>query len=98
MATKPNCVYLDYQASTPVDEAVLDIYINTSKQCFANPHASEHIMGWDAGKELKRARETIAENLDCEPDEVIFTSGATEANNLAILGFAEASTESGIAF
>lgn len=91
MATKPECIYLDYQASTPVDEAVFDVYIDISKHCFANPHASEHILGWYAGKELKKAQAIIAQNLDCEPEEVIFTSGATEANNLAILGFAEAS-------
>ena len=59
MATKPDFVYLDYQASTPVDEAVLRVYVDTSSNFPANPHAAEHIFGWTAGKSCKRHRRLL---------------------------------------
>jgi cysteine desulfurase len=79
-------VYLDYQASTPVDARVLlrmeEYYIASP----ANPHASEHSMGWRAHAAVDAASAEISSVLHTDSDEIVFTSGATEANNLAILG------------
>ncbi len=78
-------IYLDYQASTPVDPRVLEQMLPFFGDIPGNPH-SEHAFGWDAQKAVDRANQAIAEELRCDPAEVVFTSGATESNNLAILG------------
>jgi cysteine desulfurase len=85
----PSTIYADYQASTPVEKAIA---LNIAKyfgEQIANPHAEDHALGWDAAEKLDLARSKIARNIGADPDEIIFTSGATEANNLAILGAAE---------
>lgn len=78
-------IYLDHNATTPLDPRVLDSMLPHLREGFGNP-ASAHGSGRQARRALEDARETVARLLEAEPDEVIFTSGATEANNLAILG------------
>jgi len=78
-------IYLDYQASTPCDPAVLEAMMPYLVHEAANP-SSTHRAGARVGRALERAREQVAESLNCLPPEVFFTSGATESNNLAILG------------
>lgn len=80
-------IYLDYNATTPVLPEVWEAMRPFSAETFGNP-ASAHTVGRQARKALEDAREQIAELLGAFPDEVIFTSGATEANNLAIFGLA----------
>jgi cysteine desulfurase len=78
-------IYLDHNATTPLDPRVLDLMLPYFREGFGNP-SSAHAAGRQARRALENARETVARLLDAEPDEVIFTSGATEANNLALLG------------
>ena len=80
-------VYLDNAATTVVDNEVLEAYNKAKKLYFANP-SSIHIPGQEAHRMLEKAREQILNILNCHDHELIFTSGATEANNLAIKGYA----------
>ncbi|MEM6264369.1 MAG: IscS subfamily cysteine desulfurase [Bacteroidota bacterium] len=82
-------VYLDYNATTPVDQRVLEYMLPFFGEQFGNAASSTHAYGWVAEKAVKEAREAIAECLNCESREVIFTSGATESLNLAIKGVAK---------
>lgn len=79
-------IYLDYQASTPVRAEVLEAMQPYFSELFGNPHSDDHAAGWQAGDAVEAARAQVAERIGCLPAEVIFTSGATESNNLAILG------------
>lgn len=81
-------IYLDYAASTPVDEDVLDNFIKITKEEYANPN-STHDLGKHAKEIIDNATNNIAELLNVSSDEIIYTSGATESNNLAIRGCAE---------
>jgi len=78
-------IYLDYAATTPVDKKVLDAMLPFLKGKFGNP-SSLHAFGQEAKVAVEKARESVAEFLKCSPLEVLFTSGATEANNLALKG------------
>jgi cysteine desulfurase len=80
-------IYLDHNATTPLDPRVLDAMLPFLSEGFGNP-SSAHASGRQARRALENARETVARLLDALPEEVIFTSGATEANNLALLGLA----------
>ena len=80
-------IYLDYSANTPVDPAVLDVYCKTEQMYIANPN-STHCAGQAARAEMARVTESIARLLGVQPAEIIYTSGASEANNLAVKGIA----------
>lgn len=80
-------LYLDYNASTPIDEHVLSEIILYMKKHYANPSSTEHIPGMSASVLLEKARETLAKLINAEePDNIIFTSGASESNNMVIRG------------
>ncbi|MDD3123055.1 MAG: cysteine desulfurase family protein [Candidatus Izemoplasmatales bacterium] len=80
-------IYLDYSATTPVDPNVLDYFVETSKHFFGNPN-SKHLLGIESENQIKQTSAKILSLLNMENSEVIYTSGATEANNLAIKGVA----------
>jgi cysteine desulfurase len=82
-------VYLDYNATTPIDPRVGDIMIPYIRDHFGNP-SSSHVFGNAARKAVDKARRQVADLLHCGPDEIIFTSGGSEANNYAIKGAARA--------
>lgn len=79
-------IYLDHQASTPTHPQVVAAMQPYFAQFYANPHAVDHAAGWSAADAIEVARSNVAAAINAEEDEIIFTSGATEANNLAILG------------
>ena len=89
-------VYMDYQASTPLDPRVFAAMrpFFESAAGLGNPHAADHAYGWDADSAISTARDQIASLIGSDLDELIFTSGATEANNLALLGAARAAPPS----
>lgn len=87
-------IYLDYAADTPPDAAVLQTYIEAAQCCFGNPN-SQHPEGLAAKELVNRSLQHIAELLHVQPDELILTSGASEANNLAVKGVAKASRRKG---
>jgi cysteine desulfurase len=82
-------VYLDYNSTTPVDERVLNEMLPFFNQSFGNAASKTHAYGWIADESVKHAREQVAELIDAEPGEIVFTSGATEAINLALKGVFE---------
>ena len=81
-------IYADYQATTPVDSRVLAKMVPYWGESFGNPHSSDHVVGWRANRAVQEAAASVAALIGADADEVIFTSGATEANNLALLGLA----------
>lgn len=82
-------IYLDYNATTPVDERVLAEMLPFFSETFGNAASRSHLFGWNAQEAVENAREQIASLLNATSKEIIFTSGATEANNLAIKGLFE---------
>ncbi len=83
-------IYLDCHATTPLDERVLAAMLPYFTEHFGNPSSINHVYGWEAEAAVKQAREILADAIHATPEEIVFTSGATEANNLAIKGVAEA--------
>ncbi len=85
---KNTAIYLDYNATTPLDPAVLDTMLPFLGEAFGNPSSSSHSFGWQASAAVEKARRQVANTLNAQPQEIYWTSGATESNNLAILGSA----------
>ncbi|KAJ0119991.1 cysteine desulfurase [Diaporthe amygdali] len=81
-------IYLDMQATTPVDPRVLDAMLPFYVNVFGNPHSRTHAYGWESEKAVEEARGHIARLIGADPKEIIFTSGATESNNMSIKGVA----------
>jgi cysteine desulfurase len=94
-ATLHSSIYLDYQATTPVDPRVLESMLPFFTKIFGNPHSTSHAYGKQANQAVESARAKIAAVINADTEEVIFTSGATEANNLAILGICRNLKKSG---
>jgi cysteine desulfurase len=84
-------IYMDHNATTPVDPRVVEAMLPCLVEHFGNPASRTHPYGWAAAKLVDRARRQVAAAIAATPEEIVFTSGATEANNLAIKGFTAAS-------
>lgn len=93
MSERP--VYLDYAATTPVDPRVVEHMVPWLYQNFGNPASNTHVYGWEAEKAVENARAQVASLIGAEPREIVWTSGATESDNLAIKGVAQAHTQRG---
>jgi cysteine desulfurase len=87
MAPAPRLAYLDYQSAKPVDPRVVEAMTPFFTERFGNP-SSLHAVGDDATEALERSRQIVAGFINARPEEIIFTSGATESNNLALIGYA----------
>ena len=81
-------IYMDYAATTPVDPRVVDAMIPWLREQFGNPASRSHAWGWEAEKAVEKAREQVADLIGADPREIVWTSGATESDNLAIKGAA----------
>jgi cysteine desulfurase len=88
-------IYLDYHATSPLDERVWQAMLPYWREMFGNPASQGHYYGWEAQAAVELAREQVAASLNTTPESIIFTSGATEANNLAIKGVAAAAYSRG---
>lgn len=89
MDTTPHFpIYMDYSATTPCDERVVDAMIPWLRQHFGNPASRSHAWGWEAEAAVEKAREQVAALIGADPREIVWTSGATESNNLALKGAA----------
>lgn len=93
MTTRP--IYFDYSATTPVDPRVVDKMVPWLYEHFGNPASRSHALGWEAEEAVEEARENVAALVNADPREIIWTSGATESNNLAIKGAASFYAERG---
>ncbi|MGA9997843.1 MAG: aminotransferase class V-fold PLP-dependent enzyme, partial [Pyrinomonadaceae bacterium] len=82
-------VYMDHHATTPVDPRVLEVMLPYFNKRFGNAASIDHEYGAAAGQSVEKARRQIADGINAQPDEIIFTSGATEADNLALIGATE---------
>jgi cysteine desulfurase len=81
-------IYLDYGATTPVDPRVVDAMIPWLREHFGNPASRSHAWGWEAEEAVEKARADVADLIGADPREIVWTSGATESNNLALKGAA----------
>jgi len=93
MTTRP--IYFDYSATTPVDPRVVDKMVPWLYENFGNPASRSHSFGWESEEAVERAREEVAKLVNADPREIVWTSGATESNNLAIKGAANFYAERG---
>ncbi|XP_026163681.1 cysteine desulfurase [Mastacembelus armatus] len=81
-------LYMDFQATTPMDPRVLDAMLPYQVNFYGNPHSRTHAYGWESESAMENAREQVANLIGADPREIIFTSGATESNNMALKGVA----------
>ena len=81
-------IYLDHQATTPTHPDVLAAMRPWLTEAFGNPHSSDHVLGWKSSQAVDKAAEQVARLIGADADEIMFTSGATESNNMALLGLA----------
>lgn len=88
-SSKPMKMYFDYQATTPIDPRVFDSMAPFMTSFYGNPHSRNHSYGWEAERAVNNSRKEIASLINADPKEIIFTSGATEADNIILKGFAE---------
>ena len=88
-------IYMDYSATTPVDPRVAKKMIPYITEHFGNPASRSHPYGWEAEDAVEQARGHVANLVNADPREIVFTSGATESNNLAIKGIAQFYAERG---
>ena len=88
MNDQDNIIYMDYHATTPLDPQVVEAMMPYLTNCFGNASSTAHVYGWKASDAVEKARHQVAELINCSPEELIFTSGATESDNLAIKGIA----------
>ncbi|NOT19418.1 MAG: IscS subfamily cysteine desulfurase [Sideroxydans sp.] len=88
-------IYMDYSATTPVDPRVAEVMIPYLTEQFGNPASRSHAYGWTAEEAVERAREQVAALVNADPKEIVWTSGATESNNLALKGAANFYAEKG---
>lgn len=88
-STKPVKMYFDFQSTTPVDPRVLEAMLPFLTSIYGNPHSRSHSYGWEAEKAVENSRKEISELINADPKEIIFTSGATESNNIVLKGFSE---------
>ena len=90
MSTTPHFpIYMDYSATNPCDPRVVDAMIPWLREHFGNPASRSHAWGWEAEAAVEKAREQVAALIHADPREIVWTSGATESNNLAIKGAAQ---------
>lgn len=82
-------IYMDYGATTPVDPRVVDAMIPWLREHFGNPASRSHAWGWEAEEAVEKARQQVADLVGADPREIVWTSGATESNNLALKGAAQ---------
>ena len=88
-------IYMDYSATTPIDPRVVDVMIPYLREQFGNPASRSHAYGWSAEEAVENARVEVAKLVGADPREIVWTSGATESNNLAIKGAAHFYKEKG---
>ena len=88
-------IYLDHHATTPLDGRVWETMVPYFAEKFGNPHSTNHAWGWTAAEAVDQARNSVAALLGATANEIVFTSGATESNNLALFGIAERSRRRG---
>lgn len=81
-----NIIYFDHQATTPVEQSVLAAMMPYQSEYFGNPHSSDHQLGWISAKAVEDSVAQLASLIEADNDEIVFTSGATESNNAALLG------------
>lgn len=81
-------IYLDYAATTTLDFRVLDKMLPYMTTLYGNPHSRSHMYGWESEQAVEKSRKNVADLINANSKEIIFTSGATESNNLALKGLA----------